>query len=490
MRNVPIRIRLAAAAVVTVVALASAALHSQTINNPASRPATPPTDEVLARQVRTLVEAYDATDLFSGAVLVARRGRVLYRGAAGIANAETGARNAADTPMRAVGISQLFTAAAVMRLEAMGKLRVTDTIGTLAPGWPEAYHPITVHQLLVGESGVKDVTQMPEFVKTVALKRDTQELAAMILKEPLAAKPGTWARAANSNYHLLAALIERVSGENVHQFIRREVIERAGLAHTQHDDPAAVIPGRAMGYTLTPGGLRHAEWFHMSNAVGMANLSSTVDDINQFLDALLAGRIVPPASVERMLRAYTTTPGLPAGVTAPGAGYGINVLDQPPVRLLLSGTNINGASANLNHDITTGLTIIVLGNVGGSGGPSNLVNGLVALAAGREAVPPVVRTAVAPRPEDLAAIAGNWERTNALTFGPDGKPRPSIVAIRVEGQRVFIRNSGGPEWEWFSSGPGEFFARHVDEQIRLRPGSADVVDVFTAGRRGQMQRQK
>jgi CubicO group peptidase (beta-lactamase class C family) len=451
-------------------------------------PPAPPTDDVLAREARKLVEAYAAADLFSGAVLVARGSRVLYRGAAGPADLEAGTRSTIETPYRIVGISQLFTATAIMRLAEQGRLKVTDTIGTLAPAWPEPYHPITVHQLLVGESGVKDVTQIPEFVRAVALPRDTQALAAVILKEPLVAAPGTWARSANSNYHLLAALIEHVSGTNVHEFIRREVIDRAGLRHTQHDDPAAVIPGRATGYLLTPSGLRHAAWFHMSNATGMANLSSTVDDVHQFFEALIGGRIVSPASVDRMLTAHVRPQSAGGGATSPGIGYGINVLDSPVARILTSGSNINGAVASLHHNRQTGVTILVLSNVAGSSGPFSVLNGLVAIASGRDVVAPVTRTAVTPRAEDLAAVAGTWERTNAFTVGPDGVRRPAIMTIRVEGQRLFARIGSGPEWEWFSNGPGEFFARHTDEQFRLKPGSPDVVEVITAGRVGQMRR--
>jgi CubicO group peptidase (beta-lactamase class C family) len=452
--------------------------------------ASPPSDETIAREARALVEAHGAAGLFSGAVLVARRDRVLYAGATGAANLEAGTANTADTPFRIVGITQLFTAAAILRLEEQGRLKVTDTIGALAPAWPEAYHPITVHQLLVGESGVKDVTQIPEFVRTVAVPRDTQELAGVVLREPPAAAPGTWARASNSNYHLLAALIERVSGTNVHEFVRREVIERAGLRHTQHDDPAAVIPGRAAGYLLTPSGLRHAAWFHMSNATGMANLSSTVSDVHRFFAALLAGRIVPAASVERMLTPHVSPRAIGGGATSAGIGYGINILDSPAARILTSGTNINGASANLHHNLQTGVTIVVLSNVGASSGPFSVLNGLVAIASGREVVAPVARVAVPPRAEDLAALAGNWERLNAFSIGPDGTRRPTIVTFRAEGQRLFGRMGGGPEWEWFSSGPGEFFARHVDEQIRIRAGSPDVVEVVTSGRVSEMRRQK
>jgi hypothetical protein len=228
----------------------------------------------------------------------------------------------------------------------------------------------------------------------------------------------------------------------------------------------------------------------MSNATGMANLSSTVDDVHRFFDALLAGRIVSAGSTARMLTAHVTPPAIGGGATSPGIGYGINVLESGAARILTSGSNINGAMASLHHNRQTGVTILVLSNVAGSSGPFSVLNGLVAIASGREAAVPVARTAMTPRAADLAAIAGRWERSNAFTVGPDGKPRPSIMTIRVEGVRVFARVGGGPEWEWFSSGPGEFFARHADEQIRLMPGSPDVAEVITTGRRGEMRRQK
>ena len=448
----------------------------------------PVDDATIVRRSGELLAAYREPGFFSGAVLVARGDQVLFRGAAGLSNLELAAPNRIDTPMRIAGISQLFTAAAVLRLQEQGKLNVRDTVGKLMPTWPAAYHPITIHQLLVGESGIKDVTQMPDFVRSVALPREPEEVAAIILKEAPVAPPGTWARAANSNYHLLAAIIERAAGLAFTEYVRREIIDRAGLRHTRHDDPAVLIAGRAAGYTQSADGLRHAGWFHMGNAVGSANLISTVDDVHTFLTALLGGRIVSSSSLQQMLTPHVPPQKLAGGATTPGVGYGVNVLDSGTATMFVQGGSIGGFQANLNHDRRSGVTVVVLSNIANSSGAFNMVNGLVAIASGRDVHLPRTYTAVTPRPEDLALLAGEWEVPSAFSISADGSRRPVTMTFRVDGQRLFGKSSAGQEHEWFASGPGAFFARYADIQIHLDPATPDRAVQITSGRKGDLRR--
>jgi CubicO group peptidase (beta-lactamase class C family) len=449
-----------------------------------------PDDGTIAALSRKLVQSYADTNFFNGAALVARRGTVLYAGGAGPANVEHPAAITAETTFRIGGISQMFTAAAVLRLQEQGKLYVTDTVGKLVPTWPVEYHAITVHQLLTGTSGVKDVTQIPEFVRSVALPRETAEVAAIILKEKPVAAPGTWARAANSNYHLLAAIVERAAGLSFTEYVKREIITRAGLAHTHHDDPALVIPGRASGYTQSPEGLRHAAAFHMGNAVGSANLVSTVGDVHRFVMALLDGRVISQASLQQMLTAHVPPQKLAGGATTPGVGYGVNVFESDTSSSFVQGGSIGGFQANLNHDRRTGITIVVLSNIGNTSGQFAVTNGLLAITAGRDVHFPTKYTAVTPRPEDLAAIAGEWEHPTSFSILADGTRRPTTYAFRIEGGRLFGRGAGGAENEWYSSGPGQFFAKHLDIQIGVNPQTRDVATIVTSGRKGELRRLK
>ena len=449
-------------------------------------PSVPPTDDEVKRNVERLFKGFAETSLFSGAVLVAHGDQIIFNGATGPANLEFGAANTADTRFRVVSVSQLFTVAALLRLQEQGKLDVKDPAGKLMAGWPDAYKTITIHQLLTGTSGVKDVTQMPEFVKTIAVARDTQELAAVIVKEPI--QPGAGrSRPNNSDFHLLAAIIERAAGLSFNEYVRREVIERAGLQQTVHDSPAEIIPNRASGYNRVPEGLRHAAWFHMNNAVGMANLLSTTADIHRFMRALVSGRVISKASLDLMTTSHIPPPDLGGGARGSGVGYGLN-LTPPPVGAWVSGGNINGFSANFWYDPAQEWLVLVFGNVGNSSGPSGVLNAVLAILAGRPFTVPEKRYEAPARPADLAVIAGAWEVANSFAI-VNGQRQANTMTVRVDGNRVFVRPTGGTEWEWFSEGPGRFFAKHVDAQIVLKDGAPDEAEYVLFGRKSPLKRQ-
>ena len=449
-------------------------------------PATPRSEEEVKKDVERLFKGFADTALFSGQVLVAHGDRVVFNGTTGPANAEFGALNTADTKFRIASVSQLFTVAALLRLQETGKLDVQDPVGKHMPGWPDAYKAITIHQLLTGASGVKDVTQIPEFVKTVAVSRDTQELAAVILKEPVGPVP-TRLRPNNSAFHLLAAIIERAGGLSFTEYVRREVIERAGLQQTSHDNPSVVIPNRASGYNRVPDGLQHAAWFNMNNAVGMANLVSTAADVHRFVRALVGGRVISKASLDLMTTPHVPPQDLGGGAQSSAVGYGINI---SPAQILawVSGGNINGFSSNFWYDPAQEWMVLVFSNVGNTSAPSGVLNALLAIVAGRPFSVPEVHREAPARSADLAAVAGTWEVSNSFVI-VNGQRQPNTITIRVEGNRVFVRSPGSPDWEWFSEGPGRFFAKHVDAQITLKEGSPDEAEYVLYGRKSPLKRQ-
>jgi CubicO group peptidase (beta-lactamase class C family) len=442
-------------------------------------------DDDVKRDVERLFKGFTDTSLFSGSVLVAHGDRVLFNGATGPANLEFGAINTPDTRFRIASLSQMFTVAATLRLQELSKLDVKDPAGKYMSGWPDAYKGITIHQLLTGASGVKDVTQMPDFVKTIAVSRDTQELADLIVKEPLGPAAGR-GRPNNSDFHLLAAIIERAAGLSFTEFVRREVIERAGLHQTAHDAPAEIIPNRAVGYTRVPEGYRHAAWFHMNNAVGMANLLSTTGDLHRFIRALVGERIISKSSLDLMATTHVPPPDLGGGARGSGVGYGINITPAPVVAWV-SGGSINGFSANFWYDPAQEWLVLVLGNVGNSSSPSGLLNSLLAIVGGRPFTVPEVHHEAPARALDLAAIAGSWEVANSFAIVNDQR-QTNTINVRVDGNRVFVRTVGSPEWEWFSEGAGRFFAKHVDAQIVLKDGSPDEADYVLFGRKSALKR--
>ena len=91
---------------------------------------------------------------FSGAVLVARNGEVILEKGYGFADRERRIPITPDTVFTVGSITKQFTAAAILKLEMQGKLRVTDRIGKHLPGVPEDKAGITLHHLLTHSAGL------------------------------------------------------------------------------------------------------------------------------------------------------------------------------------------------------------------------------------------------------------------------------------------------------------------------------------------------
>jgi CubicO group peptidase (beta-lactamase class C family) len=445
----------------------------------------PPDDAAFGKHVEAMVKAWGDLGWFSGAVLVARGDRIISRTAAGMADAELKVPNTPDMRFRIATLTQLFTSVAILKLQEQGKLTVDDPVGKHMTDWPEAHKKLTIEQLLINRSGMTDVSQLSEFTRTIAVPRKLEEIVAMILSEPIKGKPGEPGGSINSNFHLLAALIEKVSGAKYHDFLQREFFEPLGLKNTGYDDPSRIIENRAAPLSRAANRISNATWFHMANAIGSADLSSTVDDIHKFVRALASSRLLSTASVKRM----TEVPPAPAQNAPPGVpstGYGLRVVPGPPVAWTHQGF-INGANSNLQYLPESDTTILLLSNVTGSPEVSVIARHIARVAGGGPPYMPVRRTGSTPRPEDVTLAVGTWEIPGAFLISSAGR-EPLRLIVKQDGDRVLVRQTGGREEAWLSDAPGHLFSPTSDQQIIVDPAAPGQIKFVSFGATSTIKR--
>ena len=142
-------------------------------NQAPSGTATPSAASQPAPELAVRVDAYLAAlvkdDLFSGSILVARRGTVLLSKGYGQADLEHEVPNAPHTKFRLGSITKQFTAMAILILQERGKLSVQDPICTYVPECPAAWQPVTIHHLLTHTSGISNYTEFPDYQSTKVL---------------------------------------------------------------------------------------------------------------------------------------------------------------------------------------------------------------------------------------------------------------------------------------------------------------------------------
>jgi CubicO group peptidase (beta-lactamase class C family) len=238
---------------------------------------------------------------FRGNVLVSKGGVVLLRKGYGLADRENGVPYTADTVFSVGSITKQFTAAAILKLEMQGKLRVEDPIGKYFPGVPEDKRAITLHHLLTHTSGLES-----DFAGDYdPVSRD--EYAKRTLASKLRSKPDDVYFYANSGYSLLGAVVEIASGKPYEQYLRENLFLPAGMRDTGYKLPEWPQANVAVGYHDGKrwGRINEKPWdndgpYWALRANG--GISSTLDDMLRWHVALTGDTVLSAAEKEKMFR--------------------------------------------------------------------------------------------------------------------------------------------------------------------------------------------
>ncbi|MGH7453215.1 MAG: serine hydrolase domain-containing protein, partial [bacterium] len=162
---------------------------------------------------------------FSGALLVAQNGKVVFHKGYGWANLERSIPITNATVFDVASLTKQFTAAAILKLEMQSRLKTGDRITKFLPNAPKDKAGITLHHLLTHTSGLPaELAHEDNFTR--------ERFLSTILRAPLKTRPGQKYFYSNLGYTLLATIIEMVSGQSYETFLAKELFEPAGMLNT------------------------------------------------------------------------------------------------------------------------------------------------------------------------------------------------------------------------------------------------------------------
>ncbi len=195
-------------------------------------PARPPSDlpdagkklapTELVSELKAYLDKVVAGDLFSGTVLLARNGEVLFKGAYGQANKDFDTPNNIDTKFNLGSMNKMFTAVAVAQLAKRGKLSFDDPVGKyLSTDWlpVEVAGKITIRHLLTHTSGLGSYFNEKFMNSSRALFRNVDDYKPLVADDRPAFEPGTKWAYSNTGFLLLGAVIEKVTGQNYFDYV-------------------------------------------------------------------------------------------------------------------------------------------------------------------------------------------------------------------------------------------------------------------------------
>ncbi|MEM7350343.1 MAG: serine hydrolase domain-containing protein [Acidobacteriota bacterium] len=246
-----------------------------------------PTAKIAARVDAYLTPLVDS-GLFSGAVLVARNGRILVQSAYGAAHVASHVDNTPQTRFKLMSVSKTLTAVALMTLVEKGELELEDPAAKYLAKWPAAWHAVTLRHLLSHTSGIPNLELDWSRLMPEAEGRDIDRwprLAAGLGERSLVFPPGERTSYSNFNFILLGLVIEAVSGHAYGDYLQSAVLDPAGMENTGIDDGGR-FEGLAMGYFRGNGGKLDESEQNMSMIRAAGGFFSSVGDLYRFDRAL------------------------------------------------------------------------------------------------------------------------------------------------------------------------------------------------------------
>jgi CubicO group peptidase (beta-lactamase class C family) len=308
--------------------------------------------EDLAAEIDNVLQSNVDVGTFSGAVLIARDGEVLFSEGYSLADRNAGIPNTPQTKFRLGALTKQFTAAAILLLQEQGKLNVQDAICDYLSDCPPAWEAITIHHLLTHTSGIPNFPEFPEFTATMATPSPARETINRVINKPLDFPTGEGWHYSNSGYIVLGLIIEQAAGQTYEAFLQENIFIPLHMTATGYDHNRDDL---AVGYERR----MEADYIHMSIPFSAGGLYSTVEDLYKWDQALTDETVLTTDSLSMMFSDQASIPGWDA--LTYGYGWFIEQIDDQ--RLYIHDGEIRGYVSMIAHYPDERVTIIILSNL-------------------------------------------------------------------------------------------------------------------------------
>jgi CubicO group peptidase (beta-lactamase class C family) len=301
---------------------------------------------------------------FNGNILVAKHGKILYEHAFGWADYLRRDSLKLNSRFELASVTKTMTSTAIMMLMERGKLKLDQNVKEFFPDFP--YDGITIRLLLTHRSGMMNYVY---FIDDIYRKQHLNQKKGLTNAQAMAMiaqykphpfnKPNVRFLYNNSNFMVLGAIIEKVSGMPYAQFMKENIFIPAHMSHTAVYSKAVYdkIPVDVVGHDRNSWKYSVAQNF-LDGPVGDKGIYSTVADLYMFDRALRAGLLIKPATQDS---AYTDRNPMIRGHF--NYGYGWRLFEAPGQKVVYHTGWWHGFRHIFLRDMKNDVTIVLLGNM-------------------------------------------------------------------------------------------------------------------------------
>ncbi len=305
----------------------------------------------------TIVKQYATTKNFSGIVLVADKGKIIYQQQIGLANRQDKLPITPNSKFKICSITKTFTAVIILQLMEEGKIDLNKTIGAYFPDYTgEARDKVTIHHLLTYSSGIENVDQSSEAMYALQMPVDT--IIKKYCSGRLVSAPGTKMEYKNAEFIILGKIIEKITGKPYAVVLKEKILQPLKMDNSGLLNNKDIIPGLVHNYLVdSTGKFYNDDPYWIENFYSSGAMYSTSPDLLKFDQGLFNNKLLKQETVKLMTTSYPELWGV---------AYSFWVNDQQfgkiKTRVMDRRGSIGGANTAWYHFLQENKTIIVFSN--------------------------------------------------------------------------------------------------------------------------------
>ena len=413
--------------------------------------------QTIAEKADALLTAYSDQQKFSGTVLIAKKGEIIFEKAYGYADKKSRRLNTTDTEFRVGSLTKMFTSTVILQLAAAKQLSLNDPLSKYVPAIANSENIKLIH-LLSHTSGIKGFTEQP-------MPLTLEESVARFKSDTSAFQPGSRFEYNNFNYILLSFIAQKVTGIPFSQLVKAKVLDKAGMKHSALDEADRQSDKKAFGYVTNP---ETAEWQEaeagdVAIASGAGALYSTADDLYKWSQAISAHTLLPDSVLQNAMRPFRND-----------YGFGWMSNNENGRKQIGHTGSIPGFIANFMKFPADDVTIVLLSNYQDVDG-RQLSSDLKAVVFGEAYSLPIKKKAVALSKDVLNKLTGEYKLENGFA-----------ITVTVDGEKLYALAQGDPNRiELTPESERKFFLKGPETEVEFLEENNEVKYMFVNIQGGQ-----
>ena len=241
----------------------------------------------------------------NGSFLVAKNGQIIFEKYNGFANKNEGTKITAETPVQIASVSKVLTATAILKLVNAGKIDLDQKVNTILKTFP--YEECTIRMLLSHRTGMRNYAYFTDRDKSIWDRHNqltNKDILDILATKDigLESKTGTRFSYCNTNYAMLALIIEKITGLKYKEAMSEMIFKPLGMKNTyvfdDDKDRKKIVPsykgnGVEIGFD------------YLDNVYGDKNVFSTVRDLLKFDRARQSPDFLKPELLKQVYTGYS-----------------------------------------------------------------------------------------------------------------------------------------------------------------------------------------